>query len=98
MDPTKDGANKMGPNLWNVVNSSYAYKDGFKYSDALKSHNGKKKWSYSELDGFIASPKEHVPGNKMAMFSGIKDSKDRANLIAWLRMQADTPAALPAAK
>lgn len=94
----KDGAEKMGSNLWNIVNSSYAHKDGFKYSDALKDLNGKKKWTYEELDGFIASPKAHVPGNKMSMFGGVKDGKDRANLIAWMRMQADTPAALPAAK
>ena len=37
-----------------------------------------------------------MAGTKMN-FVGLKKQKDRANMIAWLRQQADAPVALPSA-
>ena len=34
----------------------------------------------------------HIPGNKMA-FAGVTDDADLADLLAYLRKQADQPAA-----
>lgn len=88
----KGGAKKIGPNLWNVVNAKRAQSAGFGYSKALSAKEGN--WSYADLNAFLAKPKAFVPGTKMA-FAGIKKVKDRADLIAYLRAQSDSPAPLP---
>ena len=51
-------------------------------------------WSYDDLDAFLAGPQAYVPGTSMA-FAGVRDPDARAAIIAWLRLQADTPAPLP---
>ena len=43
---------------------------------------------------YLENPKGRIPGNKMA-FPGVKKEEDRANVIAYLRTLADTPAPLP---
>jgi cytochrome c len=91
-DTKKDGKNKIGPNLWNVVNAKRGAVAGFAYSKALTEKPGA--WSYESLNAFIAKPKDYVAGTKMS-FAGINKVKDRANLIAYLRSAADRPAALP---
>lgn len=85
---------KVGPPLWNVVGRPVAGVDGFRYSSALAEHGGA--WDYGTLDAYLADPRGTVPGTRMA-FPGLKKPSDRANLIAWLRLQADEPTALPAA-
>ena len=89
----KGGVNKFGPNLYNIVNNNHAQMEGFTYSDVLKAMHDKK-WTYEALDRFLFNSKDYAPGSKMT-FSGIKKAQDRANLIAWVRMQADKPAPLP---
>ena len=59
------------------------------------SAGGGKTWTYDELSAYLENPKADVPGNKMA-FPGVKKEADRANVIAYLRTLADTPAPLPA--
>jgi cytochrome c len=53
-------------------------------------------WDYASLNAFLAKPKAYMAGTKMN-FVGLKKPKDRANMIAWLRQQADAPVALPSA-
>lgn len=92
------GANKVGPNLWNIVNRPIASHEGFAYSGAMKefSQGGSVVWDFEHLDHFLASPKGLVKGTAMG-FAGIKKPDERANLIAYLRTLADTPAPLPEA-
>ena len=52
-------------------------------------------WTYDELFKFLKSPGSYIPGTKMS-FAGISREQDRINLIAYLRSDADTPAAIPA--
>lgn len=94
----KGGANKVGPNLWSLVNRPVASHEGFSYSAGMKtfSEGGKIVWDYDHLSYFLEAPKKHVPGTAMG-FAGLKKPDERANLIAWLREQADSPAPLPAA-
>jgi cytochrome c len=75
------GANRVGPNLWGVVGRDVAGKGGFAYSPAIAGHPGA--WTYEELDRYLASPARAIPGNKMA-FNGVRNPKDRANLLAYL--------------
>jgi len=88
----KGGANGMGPNLFDIVGSNKATVVGYSYSSALKELDGH--WNYHELNNFLAKPKKYVPGTKMG-YSGLKKTKDRAALIAWLRTLSDNPKPLP---
>ncbi|MFK8033982.1 MAG: cytochrome c family protein [Hyphomicrobiales bacterium] len=90
------GANKVGPNLWNVVNATPAAHDGFKYSSALKEYGGNNVWAYENLNSFLKAPKKYVSGTTMG-FAGLKKPADRANLIAYLRTLSNDPAPLPEA-
>lgn len=90
------GANKVGPNLWNIVNRPVASHAGFGYSAALKEYSagGATIWDYEKLSSFIAAPKATVKGTAMG-FAGLKKPDERANLIAYMRGLSDSPAALP---
>jgi len=91
----KSGANKIGPNLYGVVGRPVASIESFKYSSAMKAFaEGGKSWTYEELNGFLFKPRDHVKGTAMG-FAGLPKTEDRANLIGWLRTQADTPEPLP---
>jgi cytochrome c len=88
----KDGKNKVGPNLWDIVGKSIAGGEGYKFSGALAGMGGE--WTYDNLDAFLTKPKDFAPGTKMS-FAGIKGAGDRANLIAFLRGLSDDPKPLP---
>jgi cytochrome c len=88
----KGGANKVGPNLWGVVNRPKASHAGFGYSSALTAKGGN--WTYEDIDHLIFKPNAYVRGTKMA-FAGLPKEQDRADVIAYLRTMADTPAPLP---
>jgi cytochrome c len=92
---TKDGRNGQGPLLWNVVTRAKGTAAGFNYSNALKERAGKgEKWDYESLDAFIANPKGYLAGTSMN-YAGIARPDERADLIAYMRGQSDTPAPLP---
>ena len=88
----KGGRNKIGPNLWDIVGRSKASTANYRFSKALKNHGGS--WSYQDLDKFLNNPKTYVNGTKMS-FAGIKNAKDRANLIIYLRSLSNQPKSLP---
>ncbi|HJT43611.1 MAG TPA: cytochrome c family protein [Rhizomicrobium sp.] len=94
-DFAKGGPNKIGPNLFAVVDRARASHAGFSYSSAMKGKPGN--WTYDELFKFLKSPAVDIPGTKMS-FAGIRSAQDRINLIAYLRSNADSPAPLPAPK
>jgi cytochrome c len=73
--------NRLGPNLYGVVGRAVAGHGGFAYSPALKAHGGS--WTWEQLDAYLTNPAKAVPGNKMA-FAGIRNPRDRANLLAYL--------------
>jgi cytochrome c len=87
------GANKVGPNLWNVVGAPVAHHEGFNYSAALSGKSGGT-WTYEQLDTYLTSPKAWAPGTKMT-FAGLSKPEDRANVIAYLRTRNDSPPPLP---
>lgn len=88
------GKTKVGPNLWNIVNAPKASKDGYTYSAALAEFSDPKEWTYSSLNKFLYKPKDYIPGTKMG-FAGVKRASERANIIAYMRSLAATPAPLP---
>ncbi len=90
------GANKVGPNLWEIVNRPVASHEGFGYSAAMQefAQGGSVTWTYENLDHFLTNPKGFISGTAMA-FAGLKKIEDRADLIAYLRQYASSPAPLP---
>ncbi|PZM15216.1 c-type cytochrome [Rhizobium tubonense] len=95
-DGTKGGPNKVGPDLWGIVDRPVAAHEGFGYSAGMKdfSKGSTEKWSYDHLFHFLAAPKKFVAGTAMG-FAGLPKEGDRANVIAYLRTLADTPEPLP---
>jgi cytochrome c len=90
------GANKTGPNLWEVVNRPVASQEGFNYSAAMTefAQAGSVAWDYETLNQFLLAPKGLVPGTAMS-FAGLKKPEDRAAVIAYLRTLSASPAPLP---
>ena len=74
------GANKVGPNLWGIVNRPIASHAGFAYSAPMKefSQGGSVVWDYDHLDHFLTSPKGLVKGTAMG-FAGVKKVEERAD-------------------
>ncbi|MBI2707502.1 MAG: cytochrome c family protein [Proteobacteria bacterium] len=88
----KGGPNRVGPNLYGIVGAEKGKGRDYSFSPAMASKGGA--WTFDDLNTYLYSPREFVPGTKMA-FVGVKDDKDRAALIAYLRMQSDAPTPLP---
>ena len=82
----------LGPNLYSVVGGPQAHMEGFNYSNALKSKQGK--WTYDELNKWLTKPAAYAPGTRMT-FVGVKDAKERADIIDYLRSLSHNPEALP---
>ncbi|HEX7884510.1 MAG TPA: cytochrome c family protein [Phenylobacterium sp.] len=81
---TPGGANMTGPNLHGVFGKTSAGNPDFKYSDALK--NAGWVWDASHLDHWLEQPQTFLPGTKMS-FAGLKDPKDRTDLIGYLMVE-----------
>lgn len=94
----KGGANKVGPNLFGLVERPVASHEGFGYSAGMKdfSQGGSVTWTFENLNHFLTAPKKFIAGTAMG-FAGIKKEDERANLIAYLRTLSDSPVALPSA-
>ena len=91
----KGGPNRVGPNLFGIVNDHRGEgRGGFNFSAAMKAKSGT--WTYDDLNKFIANPKGFVPGTAMG-FAGIPKDSERADVIAYLRTLADNPVPLPTA-
>lgn len=89
------GPNKVGPNLWGVMGNEIASAEGFSYSDALLAKAEEEgTWGYQNMNAFLHAPNEWAPGTKMS-YSGLKDTENRANLIAYLRELDSDPIDLP---
>ena len=79
---TPGGANSTGPNLFGIVGAKFGHKDDYPYSAAFKGKQGN--WDEEELNKYLHKPRDYAPGTKMT-FIGLKDDKDRADLIAYLK-------------
>lgn len=83
----------LGPNLYGIVGAPHAHMAGFNYSAALKAHEGP--WTYDELNKWLTKPAAYAPGTRMT-FVGVKDPKERADIIDYLRTLSANPEPLPA--
>ena len=81
---TPGGPNMTGPNLHSVFGEPAATKADYRYSEVLKTAGIV--WDAQHLDQWLANPRTYLPGTKMS-FVGIKDAKDRTDLIAYLMVE-----------
>lgn len=79
------GKNVAGPSLAGIVGARVAAAPGFEYSRALVAlSRTEDRWSEALLDAFLADPEAVAPGTSMT-FTGMRDPRERADLIAYLR-------------
>ena len=90
----KGGPNRVGPNLYGIVDDHRGEGRGFNFSAAMKAKGGT--WTYDDLNQFIANPKGFIPGTAMG-FAGIQKDSERADVIAYLHTLSDNPVPLPTA-
>jgi cytochrome c len=82
--------NMTGPSLAGMWNRKAGSVASFsRYSSALKSAHIV--WNDKTLDDWITDPQHLIPGNEMT-FAGIKDTRQRADLLAFLK-EATQPGA-----
>lgn len=80
----KEGVNKMGPSLHQVIDRKAGTQPGFYYSEAMK--NSDITWTKENLSQFLKKPKDMVKGTTMP-FSGIKKQAQRDAIICYLGQQ-----------
>ena len=78
----KEGDNRLGPNLYQIIGRKAGSLTDYNYSSAMKSADFV--WDEEKLEHFIASPDEVVPGNNMKPYSGLASTDDRTKVIAFL--------------
>lgn len=89
------GANKVGPNLWDIVGRKPGGHDGFNYSSAMAAYgDANPEWTYESLANFLEAPKKYISGTSMG-FAGLRKPEERANIIAYMRDQSGAPKPLP---
>ena len=78
----KEGDNRLGPNLHNIIGRKAGSVPDYAYSSAMK--DAGLTWDRATLDRFIANPDQVVPGNKMKPYGGLTSAEERAKIIAFL--------------
>jgi cytochrome c len=79
---TKEGDNRLGPNLHNVIGRKAGSLPSYGYSSAMKSADFV--WDKEKLDRFIEKPDQVVPGHNMKPYGGLTSAEDRSKVIAFL--------------
>ena len=75
-----------------MVGRKIAAVEDYKYSKALVAFG--KDWTFQEMNSFLIKPASYIKGTKMA-FAGLKKEKDRASVILYMNVNADSPLELP---
>ena len=87
----KGGPNRIGPNLYGIVNSPIAEdRGGFASSTALTTKGKGQTWTLDNLNAWLWKPQSFAQGTKMT-FVGLAKPEDRANVIAYLNSMSDSP-------
>jgi cytochrome c len=78
----KPGENRVGPSLAGVYGTKAGEIPGFNFSKAMKDSG--LTWNDENLDKYLEAPQQVVKGTRMA-FPGLKNPKDREDVIAYLK-------------
>jgi cytochrome c len=78
----KGGANKIGPNLFGIIEENIASVPNYQFSQALLAHKSEK-WDPDKLNVWLFKPQSFAKGTKMT-FPGLLKTQDRADVVAYL--------------
>jgi cytochrome c len=84
---------RTGPRHCGLFGRAAGSVKGFAYSEAMKRSNIV--WGEKTLDLFLADPLKAVPGTAMG-YAGVKDPKERADLLAYLKRAGTSSECSPA--
>lgn len=88
---------RIGPHLNGIFGRRAGLHEGFSYSDdmAMMGSDGLT-WELDTLNAYLENPKALVSRTRMN-FAGLKDSQDRADVLAYLRQFSANPQNIPEA-
>jgi cytochrome c len=80
---TRDGDNRVGPHLHNIIGRKAGSLPDYRYSEAMKSADFV--WDEDKLVRFIEDPDALVSGNGMTPYTGVRSAEDRAKIVSFLK-------------
>ena len=80
-----EGQNLVGPPLYGIFGRQIGASEGFAYSSTVSEADFI--WTPEKLDEWLTSPRNFLPGNKMA-FSGVRKPQDRLAVIAYIMLES----------
>ncbi|MEL6477174.1 MAG: c-type cytochrome [Pseudomonadota bacterium] len=90
-----EARNRVGPHLNELFDRPAAMLDGYRYSAEMRRAGADGLvWTAETLAQFIENPKAIVTGSRMS-FRGIAAARDRADLLAYLRLHSANPQDIP---
>ena len=89
---------RIGPHLNDIFDRRAGSLSGFRYSPAMrKAGEAGLVWTEATLDAFLTNPRKMVPRSRMS-YEGMAASRDRVDLLAWLRTLSGSRTGLPVAE
>ena len=79
----RDGDNRLGPSLYDIIGKKAGTISGYDSSPAMRQSGIV--WNEEKLDKFIADPEAVVHGNAMKPYGGIASEDERQKIIAYLK-------------
>jgi len=89
---------KIGPHLNEIFGRNAAAHADYRYSKSMvRAGDDGLVWTAETLDAYLENPRALVSKTRMS-FRGLKDAKDRADVLAYLRIYSDNPSDIPEAE
>lgn len=93
-----DAKDRIGPHLNGIFGRAAAAHEGYPYSKGMvRAGNDGLTWTLETLNPYLENPRALVSGTRMS-YRGLKDAKDRADVLAYLRTFSANPANIPEAE
>lgn len=91
-------SDRIGPHLNGIFGRRAAAHEGYAYSTSMvRAGDDGLIWTAETLGAYLENPRALVSKTRMS-FRGLKDAKDRADVLAYLRGFSDNPADIPSAE
>ncbi|SEO52471.1 sulfide dehydrogenase (flavocytochrome c), cytochrome c subunit [Salinihabitans flavidus] len=92
-----DARHRIGPHLNGIFGRKAASFPEFNYSRSIeRARDDGLVWDLRRLDAYLENPKALVSGTRMN-FAGLKNQRDRDDVLAYLRIFSDNPQNIPEA-